>query len=178
MAGQSKDLIILGSGPGGYVAAVRAAQLGRTVSIIEREALGGVCLNWGCIPSKALLRSAQLYNDIKHAGDFGFETGKVTIDFPRIIERSREVANKLSGGVPYLMRKGKIEVISGNGTLENGNKLVVTDSARKTVHPRFFASLSAQLFEADDSFPSQQRKVKTFVHAIPELPLPEGPALG
>ena len=80
MAGQSKDLIILGSGPGGYVAAVRAAQLGRTVSIIEREALGGVCLNWGCIPSKALLRSAQLYNDIKHASEFGFETGKVTID--------------------------------------------------------------------------------------------------
>lgn len=132
MAGQSKDLIILGSGPGGYVAAVRAAQLGRTVSIIEREALGGVCLNWGCIPSKALLRSAQLYNDIKHAGDFGFETGKVTIDFPRIIERSREIANKLSGGVNYLMRKGKIEVISGNGTLEKGNKLVVTDSARKS----------------------------------------------
>lgn len=132
MASQSKDLIVLGSGPGGYVAAIRAAQLGRTVSIIEREALGGVCLNWGCIPSKALLRSAQLYNDMKHAKDFGFETGKISIDFPRIIERSREVANKLSGGVSYLMRKGKIEVISGNGVIEKGNKLVVTDSSRKS----------------------------------------------
>ncbi len=132
MASQSKDLIVLGSGPGGYVAAIRAAQLGRTVSIIEREALGGVCLNWGCIPSKALLRSAQLYNDMKHAKDFGFETGKIAVDFPRIIERSREVANKLSGGVNYLMRKGKIEVISGNGVLEKGNKVVVTDSSRKS----------------------------------------------
>ncbi len=132
MASQSKDLIVLGSGPGGYVAAIRAAQLGRTVSIVEREALGGVCLNWGCIPSKALLRSAQLYNDMKHAKDFGFETGKITVDFPRIIERSREVAGKLSGGVNYLMRKGKIEVISGNGVLEKGNKLVVTDSAKKS----------------------------------------------
>jgi len=105
------DLIVIGGGPGGYV--------------------GGVCLNWGCIPSKALLRSAQLYNDMKHAKEFGFETGKVSIDFPRIIERSREVAGKLSGGVNYLMRKGKIEVISGNGVLEKGNKLVVTDSNKK-----------------------------------------------
>jgi dihydrolipoamide dehydrogenase len=133
MASQSRDLIVLGSGPGGYVAAIRAAQLGRQVAIVEREALGGVCLNWGCIPSKALLRSAQLYNDMKHASSFGFGTGQLTVDFPRIIERSREVANKLSGGVSYLMRKNKIEVISGNGVLEKGNKLVVTDSSKKSV---------------------------------------------
>jgi dihydrolipoamide dehydrogenase len=133
MASQSRDLIVLGSGPGGYVAAIRAAQLGRQVAIVEREALGGVCLNWGCIPSKALLRSAQLYNDMKHASSFGFGTGALTVDFPRIIERSREVANKLSGGVSYLMRKNKIEVISGNGVLEKGNKLVVTDSSKKSV---------------------------------------------
>jgi dihydrolipoamide dehydrogenase len=131
MASQSRDLIILGSGPGGYVAAIRAAQLGRKVSIIERDALGGVCLNWGCIPSKALLRSAQLYTDMKHASNFGFGTGQLTVDFPRIIERSREVATKLSGGVNYLMRKNKVEVISGNGVLEKGNKVVVTDSAGK-----------------------------------------------
>jgi dihydrolipoamide dehydrogenase len=132
MANQSRDLIVLGSGPGGYVAAIRAAQLGRQVAIIERESLGGVCLNWGCIPSKALLRSAQLYNDMKHASTFGFGTGQLTVDFPRIIERSREVASKLSGGVSYLMRKNKIEVISGNGVLEKGNKVVVTDSSKKS----------------------------------------------
>jgi dihydrolipoamide dehydrogenase len=136
MASQSRDLIVLGSGPGGYVAAIRAAQLGRQVAIVEREALGGVCLNWGCIPSKALLRSAQLYNDMKHASSFGFGTGQLTVDFPRIIERSREVANKLSGGVSYLMRKNKIEVISGNGVLEKGNKIVVTDSSYLTNYPR------------------------------------------
>ena len=132
MASQSRDLIVLGSGPGGYVAAIRAAQLGRQVAIVEREALGGVCLNWGCIPSKALLRSAQLFTDLKHAGSFGFTTGDITVDFKRIIERSREVANKLSGGVNYLMKKNKIEVISGNGVLEKGNKLVVTDSSKKS----------------------------------------------
>ena len=137
MANQSRDLIVLGSGPGGYVAAIRAAQLGRQVAIVEREALGGVCLNWGCIPSKALLRSAQLYNDIKHASSFGFTTGNVGVDFKRIIERSREVANKLSGGVNYLMKKNKIEVISGNGVLEKGNKVVVTDSSKKSTTYEF-----------------------------------------
>jgi dihydrolipoamide dehydrogenase len=137
MSAQSRDLIILGSGPGGYVAAIRASQLGRKVTIVEREALGGVCLNWGCIPSKALLRSAQLYNDMKHAATFGFETGPVKVDFGKIIDRSREVAGKLSGGVSYLMRKNKIEVISGNGTLDKGNKLSVTDAQGKTTAYEF-----------------------------------------
>jgi dihydrolipoamide dehydrogenase len=134
---QAKDLIILGSGPGGYVAAIRAAQLGRQVTIIEREALGGVCLNWGCIPSKALLRSAQLWNDMKHAATFGFETGKLSFDMPKIIDRSRDVANKLSGGVSYLMRKNKIEVVMGNGVLEKGNTVVVTDQQKRTTNYSF-----------------------------------------
>lgn len=137
MASQSRDLIVLGSGPGGYVAAIRASQLGRNVSIVERDALGGVCLNWGCIPSKALLKSAQLFNDLKHASSFGFTTGDVSVDFKRIIERSREVANKLSGGVNYLMKKNKIEIISGNGVLEKGNKLVVTDASKKSTTYEF-----------------------------------------
>jgi dihydrolipoamide dehydrogenase len=131
MTSQSRDLIVLGSGPGGYVAAIRAAQLGRKVSIVERDALGGICLNWGCIPSKALLRSAQLFNDMKHASDFGFTTGDVKVDFTKIIQRSRDVAGKLSGGVSFLMKKNKVEIIAGNGSLEKGNKLVVTDKAGK-----------------------------------------------
>lgn len=131
MSVESRDLIVLGSGPGGYVAAIRASQLGRKVSIIEKESLGGVCLNWGCIPSKALLRSAQLYHDMHRAAEFGFETGQVKVDFPKIIARSREVAGKLSGGVQFLMKKNKVEVISGTGTLEKGKKITVTDSAGK-----------------------------------------------
>jgi dihydrolipoamide dehydrogenase len=129
---QTKDLIVLGSGPGGYVAAIRAAQLGRQVTLVERDALGGICLNWGCIPSKALLKSAQLYHDIKNAANFGFETGPVKFDFPKIMARSRDVASKLSGGVTFLMRKNKIEVLSGNGKLEGGNKLSLTDTSGRS----------------------------------------------
>lgn len=132
MTTQTRDLIVLGSGPGGYVAAIRASQLGRTVTIVEKEALGGVCLNWGCIPSKALLRSAQLYNDMKHAGTFGFEVGPIKVEFSKIISRSRDVAGKLSGGVSYLMRKNKIEVLMGTASLEKGNKLVLADSTGKS----------------------------------------------
>jgi dihydrolipoamide dehydrogenase len=129
---EARDLIVLGSGPGGYVAAIRAAQLGRKVTIIEREALGGVCLNWGCIPSKALLKSAQLYHDMHRAAEFGFETGSLKFDFSKIIGRSRDVAGKLSGGVAFLMKKNKVEVIYGNGTLKKGNIVSVTDAANKT----------------------------------------------
>ncbi len=124
---QNKDLIVLGAGPGGYVAAIRAAQMGRTVTIIEREALGGVCLNWGCIPSKALLKSAQNYHDMKRAADFGIEVTGVKIDFPKVMKRSRDVAGKLSAGVAFLMKKNKIEVMMGNGTFESGNRLQLTD---------------------------------------------------
>jgi len=132
MSTLARDLIILGSGPGGYVAAIRAAQLGRSVTIVERESLGGVCLNWGCIPSKALLKSAQLYHDMKRSKDFGLEASGLKIDFPRVIDRSREVAGKLSSGVNFLMRKNKVEVLMGNASLEKGNKLNLKDSTGKT----------------------------------------------
>lgn len=129
MSAQAKDLIVLGSGPGGYVAAIRASQLGRKVTIVERDTLGGICLNWGCIPSKALLRSAQLYHDIHRASEFGFQVGAPTIDFPKVIGRSRDVAAKLNGGVNYLMKKNKVEIVYGNGTIEKGNRLMVTDKS-------------------------------------------------
>ena len=121
------DLIVIGAGPGGYVAAIRAAQLGMKTAVVERENLGGVCLNWGCIPTKALLRSAEVYTLIKHAEDFGFKVGKVEIDFPKVIARSRDVASKLSKGIAGLLKKNKVAVINGNGVLKGKGVVQVTD---------------------------------------------------
>jgi dihydrolipoamide dehydrogenase len=114
------DLIVVGAGPGGYVAAIRAAQLGMKTAIIEREALGGICLNWGCIPTKALLKSGELYETLGHLGDYGLSVQGRAYDFTKVIERSRGVAKQLSAGVAYLMKKHKIEVIEGTAKLEAG----------------------------------------------------------
>lgn len=125
------DVVVLGSGPGGYVAAIRASQLGFKTAIIEKESLGGICLNWGCIPTKALLKSAQVYNDIKHAQDFGIEaTGKP--NFEAIVKRSRGVADKMSKGVQFLMRKNKIDVVMGFGTLKAKGQVEVKGADGKT----------------------------------------------
>ncbi len=128
------DVIVLGSGPGGYVAAIRASQLGFKTAIIEKESLGGICLNWGCIPTKALLKSAQVNEDIQHAKDYGIEaTGKV--DFGSVIKRSRGVADKMSKGVQFLMKKNKIDVVMGFGKLKAKGQIEVTggDGSKKTV---------------------------------------------
>ncbi|NDE79152.1 MAG: FAD-binding protein, partial [Chitinophagaceae bacterium] len=124
------DVIVLGSGPGGYVAAIRASQLGLKTAVVEKESLGGVCLNWGCIPTKALLKSAQVNEYIKHAKDFGIEaTGQPQFD--AVIRRSRGVADKMSKGVQFLMKKNKIDVIMGFGKLAGKGKLEVTDKDGK-----------------------------------------------
>jgi len=120
------DVIVLGSGPGGYPAAIRASQLGKKVAIVERESLGGICLNWGCIPTKALLKSAQVFEYAKHAADYGVDINEPKQNFEKIIKRSRGVADKMSKGVQFLMRKNKIEVIMGNGKLLAPGKLEVT----------------------------------------------------
>ncbi len=120
------DLIVLGSGPGGYVAAIRAAQLGMKAAVVEREALGGICLNWGCIPTKALLRSSEVHHLLQHAGDYGFEIGDITFDLARIVKRSRQVASQLSAGVKHLMKKNKITVVEGEGRLLGKGRLAVT----------------------------------------------------
>jgi dihydrolipoamide dehydrogenase len=125
------DLIVIGSGPGGYVAAIRASQLGMNVAIIERESLGGICLNWGCIPTKALLKSAQVFNYIKHAEDYGIKVKNAESDFGGMISRSRGVADGMSKGVNFLMKKNKITVIMGDATLARGKKVVVTDQEGK-----------------------------------------------
>ncbi len=125
------DIIVIGSGPGGYVAAIRASQLGKKVAIVERENLGGICLNWGCIPTKALLKSAQVFNYINHAEDYGIKIENATADFDAMINRSRNVANGMSKGVQFLMKKNKITVIDGTGKLLRGKKVEVTDSEGK-----------------------------------------------
>jgi len=114
------DIAIIGSGPGGYVAAIRASQLGMKTIIIEREHLGGVCLNWGCIPTKALLRTAEVYTNMKHADAFGLKAEKISFDLDAVIKRSRKVAGQLSGGIGYLMKKHKIQVIEGTASLAKG----------------------------------------------------------
>jgi dihydrolipoamide dehydrogenase len=122
----SFDLIVVGSGPGGYVAAIRASQLGKKVAIIERESLGGICLNWGCIPTKALLKSAQVYEYMQHAKDYGLTVEKFGADFPAVVKRSRDVADGMSKGVQFLMKKNKIETILGNARLTKDKKVEVT----------------------------------------------------
>ena len=119
------DVIVLGSGPGGYVTAIRASQLGLKTAIIEKESLGGVCLNWGCIPTKALLKSAQVFEYLQHAGDYGLKAEGVDKDFDAVVKRSRTVADGMSKGVQFLMKKNKIEVIKGFGTLKTGKKVAV-----------------------------------------------------
>ena len=125
MADTSFDIIVVGGGPGGYVAAIRAAQLGMKTAVIERENLGGICLNWGCIPTKALLRTSEVYSLIKHAESFGLSVKEVSYDPRKIVERSRKVANQLSNGVKMLMRKNKITVFEGSAKLAGPGKLVV-----------------------------------------------------
>jgi dihydrolipoamide dehydrogenase len=130
-AGDEFDVVILGAGPGGYVAAIRASQLGFKTAIVEREHLGGICLNWGCIPTKALLRSADVYENIKHAEAYGLSVTGASFDLSKIVDRSRKVAKQLSGGVGYLMKKHKIEVVDGTATLAKGSPAPLVNVALK-----------------------------------------------
>ena len=121
------NLIVVGSGPGGYVAAIRASQLGLKTAIIERESLGGICLNWGCIPTKALIKSAEVFNYLGHAKDYGITVKEASADLAAVVKRSRDVADGMSKGVQFLMKKNKIDVINGTGKLARGKKVEVTD---------------------------------------------------
>lgn len=131
MSDTSFDVIIVGGGPGGYVAAIRARQLGMKTALVEANHLGGICLNWGCIPTKALLRSAEIFNLINHASEFGITVQGASFDLSKIVERSRKVAKQLSGGIGHLMKKNKVTVFDGFGTLKGGGKLSIEKDGKK-----------------------------------------------
>jgi len=127
------DIIIIGSGPGGYVTAIRASQLGFKVAVVEKENLGGICLNWGCIPTKALLKSAQIYDYLKHVDEYGLKAEAIDKDFTAVVKRSRNVAEGMSKGVQFLMKKNKIDVLNGFGKIKSGKKVDVTDTNGKII---------------------------------------------
>src|SRR5918992_2052499 len=124
------NVIVIGAGPGGYVTAIRAAQLGFKTAVIDREHLGGICLNWGCIPTKALLRSAEIYHYMQHAKDYGLSAEKIGYDAGAIVQRSRGVSGRLNGGVGMLLKKNKVDVIFGEASIDAPGKITVRESKR------------------------------------------------
>ena len=162
------DVIVLGSGPGGYVTAIRASQLGLKTAVVEREALGGICLNWGCIPTKALLKSANVFEYIEHAEDYGIQVGAPKVDFEGMVKRSRGVAEGMSGGVTFLMKKNNIDVIMGNGKLLPGKKLEVTaaDGAVSTLEADHMIVATGARSRQLPSLPQDGKKVIGYREAM------------
>ena len=167
------DVVVLGSGPGGYVAAIRAAQLGLKTAIVEREALGGICLNWGCIPTKALLRSAEVFHQIKHAEAYGLSAGKPGFDLNKVVQRSRSVAKQLNQGVTHLMKKNKIAVVMGEGKLTGKGKLTVAAEGKTTElqYKHLIVATGARARELPFAR-SDGKRIWTYRHAMtpPEMP--------
>ena len=167
------DLIVLGSGPGGYVAAIRAAQMGLKTAIVERELLGGICLNWGCIPTKALLRSAEIFHFMQHAKDYGLVAEKISADLDAVVKRSRGVAKQLNQGVTHLMKKNKIAVHMGAGKLLGGGKLEVTGDKGKDVltAKNIIVATGARARDLPGT-PADGKRIWTYRHAMvpPEMP--------
>ena len=171
---ESYDLIVLGSGPGGYVAAIRAAQLGMKTAIVERELLGGICLNWGCIPTKALLRSAEIFHYMQHAKDYGLAAEKISADLDAVVKRSRGVAKQLNQGVTHLMKKNKIAVHMGVGKLAGEGKLIVTDKDGKATElaaKNIIVATGARARELPFA-KSDGKRVWTYRHAMTPTEMP------
>jgi dihydrolipoamide dehydrogenase len=168
------DVIVLGSGPGGYPAAIRASQLGFKVAIIEKESLGGVCLNWGCIPTKALLKSAQVYDYMKHSADYGIRSSGVEHDFGAVIKRSRGVADKMSKGVQFLMKKNKIDVIMGYGKIAGKGKIEVTaaDGKKQIVEGKYIVIATGARSRQLPAMPVDGKKIIGYREAmvLPQQP--------
>ena len=168
------DLIVLGSGPGGYVAAIRAAQLGLKVAIVERENLGGICLNWGCIPTKALLRSAEIYHYMQHAGDYGLTAANISADIDAVVKRSRGVAKQLNQGVTHLMKKNKITVHMGDGKLIAANRLAVTKDGKteELTAKNIIVATGARARDLPFA-PADGKRIWTYRHAMVPSEMPK-----
>ncbi|HZF63005.1 MAG TPA: FAD-dependent oxidoreductase, partial [Chitinophagaceae bacterium] len=167
------DVVVIGTGPGGYVAAIRASQLGFKTAVIEKESLGGICLNWGCIPTKALLKSAQVFEYIKHASDYGIEaSGKQNFD--AVIKRSRSVADKMSKGVQFLMKKNKIDVVNGFGKITAKGKVEVTaaDGSKQTIEAKHIIIATGARSRQLPSMPIDGKKIIGYREAmvLPQQP--------
>ncbi|MGO1728222.1 MAG: dihydrolipoyl dehydrogenase [Flavobacteriaceae bacterium] len=162
------DVIVLGSGPGGYVTAIRASQLGLKTAVIEKENLGGVCLNWGCIPTKALLKSAQVFEYLNHASDYGLKVEKADKDFGAVVKRSRDIAQGMSKGVQFLMKKNKIDVINGYGQVKKGKKIEVTDDKdnKKTYEADHIVIATGAKSRALPNLPQDGKKVIGYREAM------------
>ena len=170
---ETYDLIVLGSGPGGYVAAIRAAQLGLKTAIVERENLGGICLNWGCIPTKALLRSAEVYHYMQHAGAYGLAAEKISADLNAVVQRSRGVAKQLIQGVTHLMKKNKITVHMGEGKLTAANKIAVTKDGKTEELTAKHIILATGARARDLPFaPADGKRIWTYRHAMVPAEMP------
>ncbi|PJJ59248.1 dihydrolipoyl dehydrogenase [Hymenobacter chitinivorans] len=168
------DLVVIGSGPGGYVAAIRASQLGLKVGVVERESLGGICLNWGCIPTKALLKTAQVYEYLQHAQDYGLTVGEKGFDFEAVIKRSRGVADGMSKGINFLFKKNKIETVSGVGKLLAPGKVEVTkeDGSKETVEAKHIILATGARSRELPALPIDGQKIIGYRQAmvLPALP--------
>lgn len=169
------DVVIIGSGPGGYVAAIRAAQLGLKTAIVEREHLGGICLNWGCIPTKALLKASELYHAFQTADEFGFKHNGVSVDIEKLVGRSRDVADKLSGGVKYLMKKNKVEVLEGEGSFSGKNSLKVTrgKTTQDVTFKHAIVATGARAREIPGVLEADGKRVWTYKNAMVPKELPK-----
>ena len=173
MADYDYDVLVIGSGPGGYVAAIRAAQLGLKTAIVERENLGGICLNWGCIPTKALLRSAEIYHYMQHAGDYGLIAQQISADIDAVVKRSRGVAKQLSQGVAFLMKKHKITVHMGEGKLTAPGKLEVKgEKGTETLTAKNIIVATGARARDLPFAPADGKRIWTYRHALvpPEMP--------
>jgi len=162
------DVIVLGSGPGGYPAAIRASQLGKKVVIVERESLGGICLNWGCIPTKALLKSAQVFEYTKHANNYGITVENPSANFGGVVSRSRAVADKMSKGIQFLMKKNKIDVVMGSGKLIAANKLEVTaaDGSKQVLEAKNIIIATGGRARELPSMPIDRKKIIGYREAM------------
>jgi len=173
------DVIVLGSGPGGYVAAIRASQLGLKTAIVEKESLGGICLNWGCIPTKALLKSAQVFEYLKHSEDYGIQADNPKADFDKIIKRSRNVANGMSKGVTFLMKKNKITVINGHGSFKSKNELEVSksDGSKETISAKHIIIATGARSRSLPNIPQDGKKIIGYREAMSLEKRPESMAI-